>query len=182
MKSSAAVIAVALGVFFISFAAGHFWKLNKIPSEVLAKHLTNLERTAGGANRFFHRKRPSADNRVVVRPSPDLSYSLCVFDLSDGPVKIVVPPLPQSYWSVSIFDANTNSVAILNTETSMSDAILLTKGRFSGTLPAGVRNVSTPTKRGVVLVRMFAPDEEAFNMIDATIRPQMQCATSGAFG
>ena len=48
----------------------------------------------GASNRFVFSKMATADNQPIVRPSPDLSYSTCVFDLSKGPVLVDVTPVP----------------------------------------------------------------------------------------
>ena len=50
----------------------------------------------------------TADNQPIVRPSPDLAYSGCVFDVSKGPVLLDIAPVPDHYWSVSVFDARTD--------------------------------------------------------------------------
>jgi len=34
----------------------------------------------------------NAQSRTVVMPSPDLLYSVCVFDLADGPVRVRAAP------------------------------------------------------------------------------------------
>jgi uncharacterized membrane protein len=64
-------------------------------------------------NQFAFGPMTTAANQTIVRPSPDLSYSLCVFDLSKEPVVVVeVEPIPRHYWSVSVFDARTDVAAV----------------------------------------------------------------------
>jgi len=67
---------------------------------------------AGPVNAFQHAPPTRAERQPVVRPSPDLLYSICVFDLSQGDVLIDVPPIPDHYWSVSVFDARTDVAAV----------------------------------------------------------------------
>src|SRR5262249_61919042 len=61
---------------------------------------------------FFPPPPTRAERQPIVRPSPDLLYSVCVFDVSRAPVLIDVPPIPEHYWSVSIFDARTDVAAV----------------------------------------------------------------------
>ena len=51
----------------------------------------------GGINAIVHAPRATADARHVVKPSPDLLYSVCGYDLSGGPLRIVsaVPQGPS---------------------------------------------------------------------------------------
>ena len=69
-----------------------------------------MRRIAAGApvNAFVHSPPTRADRQRVVRPSPDLLYSICLFDVSAGPVLVDVPPIAGHYWSVSVFDARTD--------------------------------------------------------------------------
>lgn len=68
---------------------------------------------AGGpANQFVFGPMATADRQPIVRPSPNLSYSSCVFDVEKGPVLIDIEPVPDHYWSVGIFDANTDVAAV----------------------------------------------------------------------
>ncbi|MCX7226176.1 MAG: DUF1254 domain-containing protein [Burkholderiales bacterium] len=47
-----------------------------------------------------------ATARRVVMPSPDLLYSVCVFDVSAGPVRVRANPGLPSYWSIALYAAN----------------------------------------------------------------------------
>jgi uncharacterized membrane protein len=63
-------------------------------------------------NQFAFGPMTTADNQTIVRPSPDLAYATCTFDLSKGPVHVDVQPIPDHYWSVSVFDARTDVAAV----------------------------------------------------------------------
>ena len=43
-----------------------------------------------GYNRLFQAPLPTAAARAIVRPSPDLAYASCPFDLSKGPLLVDV--------------------------------------------------------------------------------------------
>ncbi len=47
-------------------------------------HVTMRAIGRGGVNTMMFGKRPTSDSRGVVRPSPDLLYSSCVYDLSNA--------------------------------------------------------------------------------------------------
>ena len=54
------------------------------------------------------RPRSEAGADAVVRTSPDLLYSACVFHLDKGAYRITAPPM-DSYMSLSIFAHNTDN-------------------------------------------------------------------------
>ena len=64
-------------------------------------------------NVVFHVPRVTAGKLRIVRPSPDLLYSLAVFDLSGGPVRITAPA-PDSYVSLSLYASNTDNFYVTN--------------------------------------------------------------------
>ena len=69
---------------------------------------------AGAINQFSHGPLATAASRTIVRPSPDLAYSSCPFDLTHGPLLIDAVPVPAPYWSLSIFDSHTNVALVRN--------------------------------------------------------------------
>jgi uncharacterized membrane protein len=68
----------------------------------------------GGINRMSYGNLASPARQPVVRPSPDLAYSSCPYDLSNGPIAIDVAPVPGRYTSLSIFDAATDVIFVRN--------------------------------------------------------------------
>ena len=112
----------------------------------------------GEGNTVVHAARPKAGNDQVRRSSPDLVYSACVFDLSDGPLHVTAP-VPDSYMSVSFYAANTDNFYVKND--------LQVDGRFDvvlvgpGTSKPGVEGaevVRAPSCTGGILFRYFAGD------------------------
>ena len=49
----------------------------------------------GPMDTIRHGKRPDETSRAVVRPSPDLLYSTCPYDLAEGPLRVTAP-VPQA--------------------------------------------------------------------------------------
>jgi uncharacterized membrane protein len=140
----------------------------------------------GAVNTMHHQGRVSADSRGVVRPSPDLLYSACPFDLTHGPL-LVTAPVPQgTYWSVSVFDADTNNVFALN-DGHAGKAVELIIFPPTHATKIGIVNtvtssdqpvpqiVMSPTTRGLVLFRTLISNEKDFARLDA-VRRQAKCA------
>jgi uncharacterized membrane protein len=138
----------------------------------------------GTVNAIHHQPRVTADSRGVVRPSPDLLYSACPFDLTNGPL-LVTAPVPQgTYWSVSVFDADTNNIFALNDRQVRTGRVMLQVVRRNGTMadflskanepPLTYKDVFSPTTHGLVLFRTLISDEKDFAKIDA-VRRQANC-------
>lgn len=147
---------------------------------VRAHKATILER--GGVNVLLPSPRPDANARTVVRLSPDLLYSACVFDLRDGPLRISAP-VPDSYFSVSGFAADTSNFFAFNDRNAQVDAegrrfidIALTHGADqTSPLPAGVQRVEAPSARGVILFRILIPEESAVSELRADFQARQRC-------
>src|SRR6266481_5597223 len=125
-------------------------------------------RTAAGiskraaANTILHAPRPNANSRGVVRPSPDMLYSICVYDLgaAGGAVRVSTHDMPETYWSVSLFDVDTNNFYALNArqaKAGAADFLLTAPGASVGSAHLPV--VVPPTDRGIVLFRTLINDD-----------------------
>src|SRR5260370_36720622 len=86
-----------------------------LPRLIMIRTMAGITKLAS-INTILHAPRPTSRSRGVVRPSPDLLYSICVYDLSsaDGAVRVYAYDMPETYWSVSVFDANTDNFYVLN--------------------------------------------------------------------
>jgi len=124
----------------------------------------------GGVNVMRFGKRPTAESRGVVRPSPDLLYASCVYDLSNGPVRVTASGMPDTYWSVSLFDADTNNFYVLNDRQAKTGAVDFTiVPPDQDRQPVGTV-VRAPTRRGLVLFRTLIDDEKRVAAIDRARR------------
>ncbi|SEO61653.1 DUF1254 domain-containing protein [Trujillonella endophytica] len=64
----------------------------------------DLQRSAGGVNRFAHNRTPaSVDDQVVIRMKRDTLYSFAVVDLSAG-AAVTLPAAGERYLSVMVVD------------------------------------------------------------------------------
>jgi len=128
-------------------------------------------------NRFAFGPMVTAANQTIVRPSPDLSYSLCVFDVSRGPVLVRTEPIPGHYWSVSVFDARTDVVAVRSDRDTGGKAAMLALVKPGQRAPADYEPVRMAYDRGVVLIRILLADKAEFPAIDALRRKSTCRAT-----
>lgn len=128
----------------------------------------------GPENQFAFGEMATADNQPIVRPSPDLSYSTCVFDVSKGPVLIDVAPVPDHYWSVSIFDARTDVAAVRSDRDTGGKPARLALMKAGQTAPKGYEPVTLQHDRGIALIRILLANPNEFSAIDA-IRRKSTC-------
>jgi uncharacterized membrane protein len=155
----------------------HLGTLYELPRRIEARVLTRM----GPPNTMHFAKRPDETSRGVVRPSPDLLYSACPFDLSKGPLKITARVPHSTYWSVSAFDAATNNFFVRDDQQIAGDSIEIIALRRGMALPsldaAPMRVVIfAPTDKGLFLIRLLVNDEKNLPALDA-LRRQASCET-----
>ena len=155
---------VGLGV---AFAAFHL-ALALTPRVLMAAAIKRVG--AGSTNRMTHGPLATDKARAIVRPSPDLAYSSCPFDLSGGPVRVHVPPLPSPYWSLSVFDARTDVAFVRNNGETGGKGLDLVIARPGQPAPAGTQVVRVAGSRGIALVRILVEDRTRFAPIDTARR------------
>jgi uncharacterized membrane protein len=169
MPWAAATLAVA--------ALAHLATLYALPRRIMARTLARM----GAPNTMRFAKRPDETSRGVVRPSPDILYSACPFDLSKGPLKLTARVPHSTYWSVSGFDAATNNFFVRNDQQISGDSIEILALRPGMPLPpldtATERVILfAPTTKGLFLIRMVIDDEKNLPALDA-LRRQASCET-----
>jgi uncharacterized membrane protein len=130
----------------------------------------------GPENQFAFGALATAANQPIVRPSPDLLYSTCVFDVSKGPLLVDVEPVPGTYWSVSVFDARTDVATVLSDrDTSGKSArLLLHRDDFQVEFTPGYTHVPLKYSKGILLIRILLTDQSRFAEADA-IRRKARC-------
>lgn len=122
--------------------------------------------SASGVNHIIHGHRATAASNAVVRSSPDQLHSACVFDVSNGPVEIG-GRVPSSYYSISLYAQNSSNFFSRNDRDLASSYRLLLVGKDEPR-PQGVPErqiVTTPSKRGIVLIRLIIPDAERLSQL-----------------
>jgi hypothetical protein len=85
--------------------------------------------------------------RSVVSPNVDTAYSVAWIDLTAGPVVVNVPDTGGRYYTFQFMDAYTNAFAYVGTGSTgtQAGAYALIPPGWSGTLPAGVTEIRSPT-------------------------------------
>ena len=131
-------------IFIISFPYAKLWYISK-----------NWE-SQNMINSAFSRDIPNSNSREVIRPSADLLYSGCGFDVTYKPL-IITSSLPDSYWSISFFSSNTDNFSTINESIQKGQDIkIYLFGPESE--PAMVKDgiiVVSPSNTGLMLFRQF---------------------------
>jgi uncharacterized membrane protein len=148
----------------------HVASVMVLPRLIMMRTMGGISKVAG-LNHMTFGKRPTSANRGVVRPSPDLLYGSCVYDLhvAGGAVRVRASGMPKTYWSVSAFDADTNNFFVENDRKAGDhvDFLIVSPGYAGGgTLP----KVEAPTEHGIVLFRTLIDDDKRLAAIDAARR------------
>ncbi len=170
--------AALLIVFAISLIAGFAGTVVAYPYLVMKKASEKILHSGEVSwNAFHHGPRVTETSRGVVRPSPDLIYSVCVYDLSDGPVRITAPaPADGRYASISFYADNTDNYAVFNDRDPVFrgglDVLLARKAVAGDGLV-----VESPSEKGVVLLRRIVESDAAFPIIDAE-RRKARCVSA----
>ncbi|MEZ5708071.1 MAG: DUF1254 domain-containing protein [Blastomonas sp.] len=153
MRRWIAPLAAGLGAVVLGYL-GTMWFT---PSLVMDRAWIGMSELAG-VNHMLHAPLSNAGRRGIVRPSPDLAYSLCPFDLGNGPVLVHAEAVPDRYWSITVFDNVTNAVftkSDRDTGGKNADVALVRSGQ---SVPAGIETVELPDDKGIALVRVLMHD------------------------
>ena len=129
----------------------------------------------GGINRMSYGNLANPARQPVVRPSPDLAYSSCPYDLSAGPIAIDVAPVPGRYTSLSIFDAATDVIFVRNDIEAEGKPYRVILARNGQPVPPGAEVVRTNHDKGIALIRLLLQDPSEIGKLDA-VRRQSSCA------
>lgn len=167
---------VKLGLLFVVAAAvGHVGLVLAVPGTIMGIAIKRASQDGKAVNRFEFGPQTTKDSRRVVRPSPDLAYSTCAYDLSDGPIRVSAAPTPgNGYVSISVFADNTDNIAVFDSS-QHPDGINFILALDGQTPPAGMEVVRSPSAKGLILDRRLAPNAEMFAIADQARRSD-RCA------
>lgn len=173
---------IPLLVFATGLILGGWAALNAVPSVIMNKAMTRIAATTGDGDGAYHAPRLREDNQTIVRASPDILYSVCVFDVSERPLVIETPwPADGNYASVSFYDARTNNFAVMSDRDAggaPSSRILLQSDGSDAVTPVTLpgydadhdRLVLAPTATGLVLYRRVIDAETDMDAVQAERR------------
>ena len=155
MKWLTTLLKWGLGVFLCAWVGQYLLAL-VIPNLVM-----EILYQRGGAevdyNSLSVNPRPDETSRQVVRPSPDLLYANCIFNLEQGPLEIEAP-VPERYWSMQFYQMNTDNFAGITNQRDESyrvgtvvNVTLIGPDNKPGDYSGEV--IQSPTQRGIMLIR-----------------------------
>lgn len=155
-------------------AVFHIITVFALPYGIMNRAMAGISSQAGGLNKAVYPDRATSESRGIVRPSPDLLYTACVYDVSDRPVRLT-SPVPDTYWSLSAFAANTDNFFVVNDRQVRSKRIeIILTGQEDLVVEGGHPVIVAPSMRGIVLFRSLVASEDAAAEID-TLRRQANC-------
>lgn len=124
----------------------------------------------------------TAASRVIVLPSPDLAYALCVYDLSKGPVNVDAAPEWPAYWSVALYAANTDNYLVRNDREASARPVhwrlLPPDARPATPMRDGREPIVAPAARGLVLMRVLVADRELQGAAVVRAQRALHCVKS----
>ena len=161
---------ILVALVLVVALATHVGCVLAIPHGLTLIAANRILRNGAEVNRWIYPPRVTETSREIVRPSPDLAYAACVFDLRAGPVRITVTP-GAGYVSLSLYAPNTDMTAI-----DADEPVDLVIARHGQTIPEGPWTVIRTSDRwGIALQRRLAPTEASFQSAD-DLRRRDRCA------
>jgi uncharacterized membrane protein len=154
-KKVISISAVFLLVAMLSYSA----VLHVYPKIIMHVAMKKLSENGRTINSLAHSPRINQSRRIVVRPSPDLLYSVCVYDLSVGDLEIVMHPT-SNYYSLSLYDDTTNNFYVKNDSELIGRTAKFILSRSDASNESNFINV--PTDKGIAVIRRLATNENEF--------------------
>ena len=157
------MIVRALAIVSVSAVAAYVATLAALPGFIMGKAIATIEERGTPLHSIQLAPRATADDQIVVRSSPDLAYSICLFDLSEGAVEVRAAAWSR-YGSLSVYGPNTDNLKTVSLGPDAAEPAVLTLHR-KGERPAGAAiPVEVDGNRGIVLIRRLAPTPELYGL------------------
>lgn len=164
--------ALPVVVLIVTAVISHVLILNAIPNVIMGKAVSSMEERGIPLHRFVLASRTTPQTQTVVRPSPDLAYSICLFDFS----KIQTPLQIQAqhwsnYASISFFDAQTNNfetirIGYADGKIIQTRVLLLAPdSTYSVSSTEDTYYIRSPSERGLILIRRLAPTSQDYENV-----------------
>jgi uncharacterized membrane protein len=138
-----------------------------IPRVIMSVAMKRMAETAGGANTLLNMPLVTPQNQKIVRSSPDLAYSTCVLDLTNGPISIFIGK-GSDYASAAFYAANTDNIFTLSDKSigPQGARILVQAAGTQAQTGRGEVVVTLPSQHGLLLVRRLAPSAQAMARVE----------------
>ena len=157
---------ISLAVFAVAGAAMYVITLNAIPGIIMDRTMAALEQNGVDLHTFRLAPAATPQNQTVVRPSPDLAYSICRYDLgeADGAIELRAGAF-DGYGSIAVFDDQTNNIASIRVPEGERVRVTLGEGEMA--------DVPAASQTGLILIRRLAPSREARARVEAAATQDM---------
>ncbi|MDG1827356.1 MAG: DUF1254 domain-containing protein [Henriciella sp.] len=157
-KTLAALVAI-LAIGAVSFWAARSAAIDKAPKDVIAGIQARVAVGAGGWNACLHNRQFGPVYGGAARANPDSVVSIMAYDLADGPVRVAGETWPD-YWSLSLYEQNSDAFYVLNDrEIEGTEFELILKTSAQQVDIDGAKIVTSPSPRGIMLIRRFVKTE-----------------------
>jgi len=162
-----------LALLLSAFAA-HALTLHLTPRLAMDAAMRRLSRDGALINVMTRADRVGEGSRSAERPSADFAESACAYDLHDGPLRVRANAW-DDYWSVSFYADNSDNFFTANDRESPDGVdIVLVRGRKRAPETSALV-VSSPTRKGVIVIRRLAPTPSSFEAAQAAAQGD-ECA------
>lgn len=160
-------------VAVIAAVAAWYGTLAAAPTVIMDRAWMRLADQAG-YNRMAHTPPVVAERQTIVRPSPDLAYSICAFDLNESPLEVLANPVPGHYWSLTVFDSVTDVAFVESDRDTGGKPVRIVLATADQQVPQGARRILMPDAKGVALIRVLLNNRAEIGAVDA-YRKQSFC-------
>ena len=150
-----------LNKIFILLVLGtmvHLAFINYYPTLKMIKFDRDIASTS--VNKIIHSKKVDSNSRNVIRPSPDLLYSVCAYDATYSPV-VITSKVLDTYWAMSFYSSNTDNFAIIN-DLDIADDDVKVYLFGPNSKPTKITDgyaIFSPSNKGAILIRRFLGNE-----------------------
>ncbi len=159
-----------VAVLVLTAILAHVVVVALIPHLVMFAYFTKMKSADIEVNRVYHVPPINASFREVVLPSPNLLYSYCIYDVSKGAVFVRAEVPEGTYWSVSFYDSATNNFFTLNDRDVGEEARILLVKELGQMKEMNATVVKAKSEKGLILFRIFIPDESVIPYLDKVRR------------
>ncbi len=145
------LIGSAIAIFLVTAVVVNLVLVLRIPVRVMRRTMKLYP-----VNQWVFARPATARDRAIVRPSPDLHYSILCYDVSRGPLRLRASIPEGQYWSISGYSNRTDNFFIINDLQARSnpiEVVLVPKGARYLNATGKAHLVTAPSKQGIILIR-----------------------------
>lgn len=151
---------ISLLVFALAAVVTHVVTLHAVPGVIMDRAMTTMAESGVPLHSFTLAPAATPQNQSVVRPSPDLAYSICRYDLGEAGGDIVLQAgASEGYGSIAVFDDQTNNIASIRVPEG--EVLRTSLGNSSAA------EIKAASETGLILIRRLAPTPEARARVEA---------------